>query len=87
MVTDTYRVVLVIVRYAATAGGAAAGSEKQPVEKESPDETAEMDEQQRQGWLSRMLTVRKIDPGRGSHSRQLADKDTVYELQSKYMNM
>ena len=35
------------------------------------------------GWLSRML-VRSIDPGRESHSTQLSDKDTVYELQSVY---
>ena len=35
------------------------------------------------GWLSRML-VRRIDPGRESHSTQLSDKDTVYELQSMY---
>lgn len=33
------------------------------------------------GWFSRLL-VRKIDTGKESHSRLLADKETVYELQS-----
>ncbi len=41
------------------------------------------DPDDKQGWLSKLLTVRKIDPGKQSHSRLLADKDTVYELQSK----
>lgn len=34
-----------------------------------------------EGWLSKLLTVRKIDPGTQSHSTQLSDKDTVFELQ------
>lgn len=35
-----------------------------------------------QGWFSRLLPVRKIDPGSESHSSLLADKETVYEMQS-----
>jgi len=35
----------------------------------------------KEGWLSRLLTVRKIDPGSQSHSTMLSDKDTVFELQ------
>ena len=38
------------------------------------------DDEKGSGWLSRLL-VRKIDTGKESHSRLLADKDTVYELQ------
>ena len=36
-----------------------------------------------EGWLSKLLTVRKIDPGSQSHSTMLSDKDTVFELQSE----
>ncbi|CAG0915332.1 unnamed protein product [Notodromas monacha] len=31
------------------------------------------------GWLSKLL-VRKIDTGKGSHSRLLSDKESIYEL-------
>lgn len=35
------------------------------------------------GWLTKLLTVRQIDPGSTSHSQMLSDKDTVYELTSE----
>lgn len=34
-----------------------------------------------EGWLSKLLHVRKIEPGKDSHSRLLSDAETVYELQ------
>ncbi|XP_067120631.1 protein NipSnap-like [Centruroides vittatus] len=34
-----------------------------------------------EGWFSKLLHVRKIDPGKDSHSRLLSDADAVYELQ------
>lgn len=33
------------------------------------------------GWLSKLLHVRKIEPGKDSHSRLLSDTEVVYELQ------
>ncbi|XP_076336453.1 protein NipSnap-like [Tachypleus tridentatus] len=38
-------------------------------------------DQNSEGWLSKLLHVRKIDPGKDSHSRLLSDSDSVYELQ------
>ncbi|CAG2115550.1 unnamed protein product, partial [Medioppia subpectinata] len=35
-----------------------------------------------EGWLSKLLMVRKIDPGRESHSRLLSDTEIVYEMQN-----
>lgn len=40
----------------------------------------ENDDSRSSGWFSKLL-VRKIDTGKESHSRLLADKDTVYEMQ------
>ncbi|XP_015913272.1 protein NipSnap [Parasteatoda tepidariorum] len=34
-----------------------------------------------EGWLSKLLHVRKIDPGKDSHSKLLSDTERVYELQ------
>lgn len=34
-----------------------------------------------EGWLSKLLHVRKIEPGKDSHSRLLSDTEVVYELQ------
>ncbi|KAL1428668.1 hypothetical protein MTO96_003018 [Rhipicephalus appendiculatus] len=34
-----------------------------------------------EGWLSKLLHVRKIEPGKDSHSRLLSDTEIVYELQ------
>ncbi|XP_064460162.1 protein NipSnap-like [Ornithodoros turicata] len=34
-----------------------------------------------EGWLNKLLHVRKIEPGKDSHSRLLSDTETVYELQ------
>ena len=45
-----------------------------------PDE----DQEQKPGWLTKLLQVRQIDPGKTSHSQMLSDKDTVYELTSKF---
>ena len=39
---------------------------------------------EREGWLSKLLMVRKIDPGKESHSRLLSDTEIVYEMQSLY---
>ena len=50
----------------------------QPEEAESDDK-----EPQKTGWLTKLLTVRTIDPGKTSHSAMLADKETVYELTSE----
>lgn len=36
-----------------------------------------------EGWLSKLLHVRKIEPGKDSHSRLLSDTEVVYELQSE----
>lgn len=35
-----------------------------------------------EGWLSKLLHVRKIEPGKDSHSKLLSDTEKVYELQS-----
>lgn len=35
------------------------------------------------GWFSKLLMVRKIEPGKDSHSRLLADSEAVYELQGE----
>jgi len=35
-----------------------------------------------EGWLSKLLMVRKIDPGKESHSRLLSDTEVVYEMQT-----
>jgi len=48
--------------------------------------SADPKDDKKSGWLSRML-VRSIDPGRESHSTQLSDKDTVYELQSRFFKL
>lgn len=34
-----------------------------------------------EGWLSKLLMVRKIDTGKESHSRLLSDTEIVYEMQ------
>lgn len=36
-----------------------------------------------EGWLSKFLMVRKIDPGHDSHSRLLSASEMIYEMQSK----
>lgn len=36
-----------------------------------------------EGWLSKLLMVRKIEPTKDSHSRLLSDSEIVYELQCK----
>eukprot|EP00914_Ancora_sagittata_P013142 GHVO01025604.1.p1 GENE.GHVO01025604.1~~GHVO01025604.1.p1 ORF type:complete len:294 (-),score=12.04 GHVO01025604.1:256-1137(-) len=46
---------------------------------EPPSDSAS--DEQKESWFSRLMPVRKIDPGTESHSSLLADKDTVYELQ------
>ena len=62
-------------------------SSNQPAEKKEAPSTSqdvgEMSKSEKEGWLSRLLRVRSIDPGHESHSTMLSDKDTVYELQSK----
>ena len=35
-----------------------------------------------EGWWSKLLHVRKIEPGKDSHSKLLSDTEKVYELQS-----
>lgn len=35
-----------------------------------------------EGWWSKLLHVRKIEPGKDSHSKLLSDTERVYELQS-----
>ena len=42
------------------------------------------EKEQKGSWFSKLLTVRQIDPGKTSHSQMLSDKDTVYELTSKF---
>lgn len=39
--------------------------------------------QESEGWLSKLLMVRKIDTGKESHSRLLSDTEKVFELYSK----
>lgn len=38
-----------------------------------------------EGWFSKLLMVRKIDPGHDSHSRLLSASEMIYEMQSKYL--
>jgi hypothetical protein len=40
------------------------------------------DSKESEGWLSKLLMVRKIDTGKESHSRLLSDTELVYEMQS-----
>lgn len=35
-----------------------------------------------EGWWNKLLHVRKIEPGKDSHSKLLSDTEKVYELQS-----
>lgn len=37
-----------------------------------------------EGWWSKLLHVRKIEPGKDSHSKLLSDTERVYELQSMF---
>ena len=37
----------------------------------------------KEGWLDKLLHVRRIETGKDSHSKMLSDKDTVYEMQGK----
>ena len=41
--------------------------------------------QESEGWLSKLLMVRKIDTGKESHSRLLSDTEKVFELYSKHI--
>ncbi|KAI1285850.1 Protein NipSnap [Halotydeus destructor] len=43
--------------------------------------TTTRDDNTEQGWLSKLLMVRKIEPGKDSHSRLLSDSEAVYEMQ------
>lgn len=36
-----------------------------------------------EGWWNKLLHVRKIEPGKDSHSKLLSDTERVYELQSR----
>ena len=42
--------------------------------------------QDSEGWLSKLLMVRKIDTGKESHSRLLSDTEKVFELYSKWID-
>ena len=64
-----------------------ASSAKPPSDSHSKQETGPtvitpVDSPSKEGWLRRLLPVRNIDPGHQSHSQQLSDKESVYELQS-----
>ena len=48
--------------------------------------TIPVETQGKEGWLRRLLPVRNIDPGHTSHSQQLSDKESVYELQSMFIS-